>query len=246
MCLLVLYYQMNPAAHILLAAQREEMFERASLPPAIHSGATPVLCGVDVLAGGTWLGVGAYGVLVAVTNRHDTPLPIDAKSRGTLCRQLLEATSAQQAADAAIAALDSGRYAGANLLCADGVSAHVVSHAVQTTAYTLSPGRHLLGNRDLNDASDIRLRHAAGSLPLQADSPVAAMLDRLAGQMSQPPQPDSRASMVVRAADRGTVSSTLCSVGEKPANQIYRYAPGPPDRTPYQDYSLLLQQVLAR
>ena len=52
--------------------------------------------------------------------------------------------------------------------------------------------------------------------------------------------------MVVRDKDRGTVCSTLVSLGQKPRDAIYQYAPGPPDQTKYEDYSPFLRDILSR
>ena len=68
MCLLAIQYQLVPEAPVLVAANREERYDRPSLPPAIQSGKPRVLCGVDEQAGGTWLGVNQNGMFVAVAN----------------------------------------------------------------------------------------------------------------------------------------------------------------------------------
>ncbi|HVW36706.1 MAG TPA: hypothetical protein VHB99_05355, partial [Pirellulales bacterium] len=52
-----------------------------------------------------------------------------------------------------------------------------------------------------------------------------------------------RPSIVLRAADRGTVSSTLVSLADDPSEAAYQYAPGPPDLAPYEDFSPLLRSL---
>ena len=52
--------------------------------------------------------------------------------------------------------------------------------------------------------------------------------------------------MVIRNSTRGTVSSTLISLGKKPRDAIFQYADGEPDRTKYEDFSPLLRDILSR
>ena len=87
MCILAIQYQLVSETPILVAANREEAFDRPSLPPSIQSGKPRVLCGTDQKAGGTWLGVNQHGLLVAACNRPEaftarTPgIPRDAVPR---------------------------------------------------------------------------------------------------------------------------------------------------------------------
>jgi uncharacterized protein with NRDE domain len=69
MCIMAILYRSARDAPILVASNREEFFDRQSQAPRIQSGKPRVMCGIDRRAGGTWLGVNQYGLLVAVTNR---------------------------------------------------------------------------------------------------------------------------------------------------------------------------------
>ena len=51
--------------------------------------------------------------------------------------------------------------------------------------------------------------------------------------------------MVIRGQNRGTVSSTLLSLGMKPRDAIYQYASGSPDQTKFEDFSPLLRDILS-
>ena len=70
MCLLAVLYRLVPESPILVAANREEYYDRASQPPSIQSGKPRVLCGMDQRAGGTWLGVNQHGMFVGLCNRR--------------------------------------------------------------------------------------------------------------------------------------------------------------------------------
>ena len=90
MCTLAILYKTAKNAPILVAANREEFFERPTLPPKIQSGSPRVICGIDQRAGGTWFGVNQHGLFATVTNRPKNVVPRDPRSRGVLCRELLQ------------------------------------------------------------------------------------------------------------------------------------------------------------
>ena len=84
MCLLAVQYRLVPESPILVAANREEYFDRSSLAPSIQSGKPRVLCGIDQKAGGTWLGVNQNGLFVGLCNRATTMPLFGQRSRGLL------------------------------------------------------------------------------------------------------------------------------------------------------------------
>ena len=97
MCILAIQYKSVPEAPILVAANRDEFYDRPSTTPSIQSGKPRILSGVDQQAGGTWLGVNQHGLFVAACNRRKLIPPVVPRSRGVLCRELLRSTSAQEA-----------------------------------------------------------------------------------------------------------------------------------------------------
>ena len=195
----------------------------------------------DPVSGGTWLGVNSRGVLVAVTNRPKSQSPPQPRSRGLLARDLLGCPTAKIAADAAARELDRGRYAGCNVVCADFESAIVLHASDWLRIRPLPPGIHLLTNHDVNDASDRRLGHAAWWLHERAYNCAAdcvAALNELCGQTGNGDPP-----ICIRKEDRGTVSSSIVVLRQPLERGVYLHAQGPPDRTPYQDFSELLRRI---
>ena len=67
-----------------------------------------VVCGIDRQAGGTWLGVNQFGLLVVVTNRPKALAPLEPRSRGLLCRDLLDRRNARDAVATAVKELAEG------------------------------------------------------------------------------------------------------------------------------------------
>ena len=112
MCLLAVQYQLVPESPVLVAANREEFYERPTQAPSIQSGKPRILCGTDAQAGGTWLGVNQNGLFIGVSNRRRSRPTYPTRSRGVLCRELLKADSALQARDRAMDEIASGKYDG--------------------------------------------------------------------------------------------------------------------------------------
>jgi uncharacterized protein with NRDE domain len=85
---------------VLVAANRDEHYDRPSAPPALWFTEPKILAGKDLLAGGTWLGVNEHGLLVGILNRRSNGEPhphTQTRSRGLLCLDLLRLKSAADA-----------------------------------------------------------------------------------------------------------------------------------------------------
>src|SRR3954469_12988047 len=160
MCLLAIQYKSVPEAPILVAANREEAYDRPALVPSIQPGKPRVLSGVDTQAGGTWLGVNQSGLFVGAANRPRLFVPGTPKSRGLLCRDLLRATSARHAVDIAMEELTANKYDGVNFIIADYESGWAVHGGADPNVSELIEGLNLLSSFDLNDMRDERQKLA--------------------------------------------------------------------------------------
>jgi hypothetical protein len=241
MCLLALFFRVVEDAAVVAGANREEYYQRGGSPPRLLDGRVPAVAGVDPAAGGTWFGVNARGVLVAVTNRRKSETPPRPRSRGLLVREMLACSSAATAVEHAVRELEQNRYAGGNFLCADASGAAVIHAGDWLRVRPLPPGLHVLTNSDINDASDARLSYAAGWLgrrPYAAASDCVQTLRQLCAQ-HEPENPP----MCFRDKERGTVSSSIVALRGSLTDSTYLHAQGPPDRTPYEDYSPLLHAL---
>lgn len=245
MCLLAIQYQTAPDAPILLAQNREESFDRPTQVPRIQSGKPRVVCGIDRKAGGTWLGINQYGLVVAVANRAKALMPAEPRSRGLLCRELLACRTAGEATEQAARQLATGVYAGANYLCADAQSGAVVYGGNTIEVVALTPGLHLMTNGNLDDLTDERQEFARRLLTLQRLDSAVAFLAVASRTFSRKPDRAGRRGVVLTRSNYGTVSSTLLSLAERPQSSVLQYAPGPPSEYAYDDLSALLRQVLS-
>jgi uncharacterized protein with NRDE domain len=244
MCLVAIFFRVVDDAPLVVGANREELYARGGEPPQVFAGACRALAGRDPVAGGTWFGVNEHGVLIAVTNRAKSEVPAQPRSRGLLARELLECTSASAAVDRACQALAGNRYAGCNFLCADAERLVVVHAADWLRVRPLPSGVHVLTASDVNDGSDRRLGHAQWWLLQRpyddAGDCVTALKDLCAQRGNGDP------AICLHGRDRGTVSSSIVALKASLAESRYLHAQGPPDRTPYADYSALLRGLASR
>ncbi|PTQ67254.1 NRDE family protein [Pseudomonas sp. GV071] len=118
MCLIVFAWRPGHAQPLVLAANRDEFYDRPSLPLGPWEDAPQVLAGRDLEAGGSWLGLGGGGRFAALTNIRDPRQPPFGRSRGELVAEFLrgELSPAAYLDDLMQRA---GNYAGFNLLLGD-------------------------------------------------------------------------------------------------------------------------------
>ena len=90
MCLILFAYKSHPAYKLIVAANRDEYYDRSTEPAAFWPECPRLLAGRDLRAGGTWLGITTRGKLAAITNYRDpTANKSDAPSRGNLVYDFL-------------------------------------------------------------------------------------------------------------------------------------------------------------
>jgi uncharacterized protein with NRDE domain len=89
-CLVLIALDSHPDYSLIVAANRDEFYDRPTAPAEFWADAPSVLAGRDLKAGGTWLGIDSKGRLAAVTNyrqgRRESEAP---RSRGHLVSDFL-------------------------------------------------------------------------------------------------------------------------------------------------------------
>jgi uncharacterized protein with NRDE domain len=238
MCLLALFHRVVEDSAVVVGANREEYYARGGEKPRLLEGEPRVIAGIDPKAGGTWLGVNEFGVVVAITNRLKTEIPSQPPSRGMLVRKLLTYPSAADAEKQATQTLSLGQYAGCNLLIADAGAAYVIHAGDWLRSRPLPPGVHVLTANDVDDAGDWRIGHALwwlGQRQYRSAQDCLAALKELCAQGG----PD--APICLHGEKGGTVSSTVFALRQPLSATSFWHAQGSPDRTPYEDLSSLFR-----
>ena len=194
MCLIALRWSPDAEWPLIVAANRDEFYQRASAPAHHWPNSPGLFAGLDQQAGGTWLGINTQGRFAAVTNFR-RPGETGTISRGALTHDFL---TGNQSAQEYLHSLQetSQHYAGFNLLIADDTGLWYFTNRSQTTAdgnslQQLPPGTYGLSNHLLDTPWPKLLRLKKGfTLANDEQSPDVAALIGLLQDDWQPEETD--------------------------------------------------------
>ena len=241
---MALYFNVFDEMPLLLAANRDEHFDRPSAPPAELSGVPRIVAGRDLRVGGTWLGVNDHGLVAGILNRrqnekgNNDPSQTVLRSRGLLCMDMLRLESVADGFEF-IAAHDAV-YNPFTLVFADRQSAAVGynNHENAIIAKRLEPGLHVFSSAaelDLNSAkadrahprfAQLKERMPAGAVNSQ--DWLAALRLVLADHSLRNGSQDPGDAICVHRETTGTVSSSVVALTALRSRFDSYFCPGPP------------------
>ena len=141
--------QKNRCFPFILAANRDEYYQRPTAPAQFWPDCAHLLAGRDLIAQGTWLGVTLSGKVAAVTNHYTPNSPADTPcSRGTLVSRFLSAEHTQSEYAEEIRA-SQDQFNGYGLIFGDFTNLRYQSNRSKVTTDLLQ-GIHVLSNSHLN------------------------------------------------------------------------------------------------
>lgn len=167
MCLIAFDWQPDADSALTLIANRDEFFERPTLP--LHWwGGPELLAGKDLREGGAWMGVTRMGRFAALTNyRSPNEQQADKRSRGHIVTDFL---CAKESAEVFLSQLATHQqqYNGFNLICGDLSRRELWYFSNRSPEHThtgtlISPGAHGLSN-GLLDTPWPKVIHAKAAL----------------------------------------------------------------------------------
>lgn len=240
MCTFTLAWQTFEDAPVVVAANRDEQFDRPTVPPARRDWEAAVVAPADEEAGGTWLGYNEHGVLVALTNRWVEENLSSERSRGLLVRDALGYETAEDAARHVEHELDEQSYDGFNLVVADAGAAILVEWWGGRRVRNLDPGVHIVVNVGANgeyvipshreDAGQRQARNADGVRARLQPEPGESShewLDRASAVIS-----DHEYGVCIHGDGFGTRSSSLIRMDDE---VTWQFADGPPCENDYKN-----------
>ena len=240
-CTLAIYFRMLPQYPLLVAANRDEQYDRPSSPPQLIGNEPQIVAGRDLRAGGTWLGINQHGVVAAILNRRVNSRNVsfpDARSRGLLCMDLLGQRSAAQAES--FIHEHQGSYNPFTALVADLESIHVAYNVGRKIlAQRLGDGLHVFSSAadfDLHSAKADRAYALFGRVgeKLRQDGPELDVIAELRSALSDHSLPagstDAGDAICVHRDGSGTVSSSIVTVASADGRSETFYCPGAPCR----------------
>jgi uncharacterized protein with NRDE domain len=200
-CLLIAMFKVVPAEPLIMAANRDEHYDRPAVAiTTLRSREPRVLGGRDDVAGGTWMAVNEHGLVAALTN---LPSPggrdVTKRSRGELPLALAGRPDAAAAVAWICACVDPSDYNPCWLMVGDRESLFYVdmTSGRRPAARQLKPGTYVLENAPLLPQS-AKAAHVAGLIAAARAVPGADVRDALSTVLrdhspvpaSQPPGED--------------------------------------------------------
>ena len=243
MCILMVVHKRVQGHPIVLAANRDEYLDRPTRGPGLLGPAPAIWGGLDERAGGTWLGVNAYGVVVGLTNRRTREVQENdpaRRSRGLVCLEALQCRTAAEAV-AYLTSEPSDRYNSFNLLIVDSCEAYWAAYEGHPETHRLEPGVHILANGNVNDFETVRIRRARHLLQRPEATELQTLLpllERVCRDHESGVQDRETICMHRPQEHYGTVSSTILALPPDLRGSVYRYADGHPCMTPYKEFTL--------
>lgn len=240
MCTLTFAWQAFEGYPVLVAANRDELFERPSRSPGLIEGERRIIAPTDEEAGGTWIGYNEDGLVAAITNRWiDADLDGE-RSRGLLVRDALDQRSAEDACRVIERALDVDAYEGFNLVVADANAAILIEYAGGPTIHTLDPGVHVVMNVGYDTSYVIpSARPEAGEQQAENGYQLLEHLQPTPGETAIPWHERARDALgnhafgvCIHGDTFGTRSSSLIRI-DSDDKGYYEFADGPPCQTDY-------------
>jgi uncharacterized protein with NRDE domain len=243
MCLILFAHRCHPRYRLVMAANRDEFYERPAAPACFWDTAPKILGGRDLRGGGTWLAVDQRGRFAAIVNYRDPSAQKDAApSRGNLVTGFL---LSRASLDDYLETLkrNSGCYNGFTLLFGDTERLFCFSNRGDAPPF-VQPGIHGISNHLLDTPwpKVIRGRRALEEMLAQGAEPSAEALFSLLADRSMPDDnllPDTGigpewerllAPLFITGPVYGTRSSTVVMIGyDGTVNFIERSFSGAPD-----------------
>jgi len=149
MCLIIFAYDVHPSYKLVLAANRDEFYDRPSASADFWKDYPDLLAGRDLKGKGTWLGVTRQGKFAAITNYRDpASFMFDAKSRGKLVKDFLGSKNNAEEFIKKISRQDA-KYNGYNLILQDSGGFYYYSNR-GGEKQKITAGIHGLSNHLLN------------------------------------------------------------------------------------------------
>jgi uncharacterized protein with NRDE domain len=247
-CLLIALFGVVPDVPLLIAANRDEMYQRPADPITVLRATQPrILGGRDELAGGTWLAVNEHGVVAGLTNQPTGARDPAKRSRGELPLVFAAYPDARTAVTQVCARLDPAAYNPCWMLVGDrhALFSVEVSGGHRAGVEELPPGRYVLENAPLWQPSAKQQRVAGLVAALdgagRVEAGLAAVLrDHQPATGPEPggpggwARPAELSAACVHTERYGTRSAMIVSVGQAGEPRV-SVAAGPPCVTPLLD-----------
>jgi uncharacterized protein with NRDE domain len=253
MCLLVVLSRMSAEAPLVVAANRDERYDRPAVSMTVLREVDPrIVGGQDKVAGGTWLGINEHGVVAGLTNRPMGGARDPSKrSRGQIPLELTAYRSAAQAVTSFEHELVPEDFNPCWVLVGDRRALFYadMTGGSRARVQELGPGVHILENRPLGTAS-VKVDHVRERLQRGQNLVGEELIELLGSILADHRRPEAAvhdggdgrpaelSASCVHTDGYGTTSATIVAVPvATPQPPGLWVADGPPCMAPIKETS---------
>lgn len=264
MCTLIVRHGMDTWCSTLIAANRDEFYDRPASGPTILNDTPRIVGGRDERAGGTWFALTPEGLFLGLTNQQSFEGRNDAlRSRGALVIDALRHATFE-GVKRHLQRVDARAYNEFNLVFGDGEQVCAAYGRRSTRNVELEPlgaGVHVLCNDRLGSPDFPKADEAQAKVESLARGPwqalklglIEVLSDRsLPGWEAMPSMPPDAPidaevarrlqAICVKTPVYGTVSATLAAVSPGRVER-YAFCEGPPDEGQFVDVTDLTRHA---
>jgi len=262
MCTLIVRHGLDEWCATLIAANRDEFYDRPSTGPMVLEDAPRIVGGRDDRAGGTWFAMTPDGVFVGLTNQRSFGARDDAlRSRGELVIEALSAGTFEGVMRY-LEQIDARAFNEFNLIFGDGDRVSAAYGRSAARAVDLEPlgsGVHVLCNDRLGSGEFPKADEARLKVESIPSSPWLEIKPRLIEVLSDRSLPDPEVlpplppdapfdaeiarrlqAICVKTPVYGTVSATVAALSPGRVEH-YAFCDAPPDEGDFEDVTHLLR-----
>jgi uncharacterized protein with NRDE domain len=263
MCTILYLFRIHPTYPLVIAANRDEYYDRPAVGPRILSDHPRSIGALDLKHRGTWIGANEKGLFVGLTNqRTHRPADPSLRTRGEIVRILLSASSLSEMVDS-LTALDPRQYNPFNVLIGNAAKLYLAYARTEQSHIAIEDapeGVHALANDRLGSPEFPRTERAQqlaapiARLPWPGLAPAlgAILGDHQLAPLALVPEPPPDAvftraqlqqlqAICIHTDTYGTRSATIVALAEAGVAH-YLFASGAPCQTPFTDVTGLLYQ----
>jgi len=235
MCLILFAYQVHPQYKLMVAANRDEFYQRPTAPVHYWEDVPEILAGRDLEKMGTWMGITKSGRFAALTNyRNPKEVTEGKRSRGELVADALQYNGDIREYMQSLVN-NKEMYPGYNLLAGDGDELYYYSNVGQELI-KVTPGIYGVSNHLLNTAwPKVQAGKEGLAAILNSEhedyiEPLLTLLQK-ADQAPDEKLPQTGVSLewermlspvFIKSGDYGTRSSTILLMEEKEIYYVER------------------------
>jgi uncharacterized protein with NRDE domain len=235
MCLILFAYKVHPKYKLMVAANRDEFYQRPTAPVHFWEDDPEILAGRDLEKLGTWMGVTKTGRFAALTNYRDPKEVTQGKrSRGELVANALQYKGDIKEYMQSLVR-NNDTYPGYNLLASDSDELYYYSN-VGKELITVTPGIYGVSNHLLNTTWP-KVQTGKEGLAAILDSNQEDLVEPLLTLLQKVDQaPDEElpqtgvsldlerllSSMFIKSDNYGTRSSTVLLMDEQEIHYVER------------------------